>query len=209
MINPFPAQTTAVNWIVSRAVDLEDVDSHCRTTDRHGKHRRQTDAEHRRCACGKSPTQRVFADELHMLCPRQRRTCVRGHRCHRHCIGHSKGSAHRTGHRWCRQAPRRGEPSERGQLQDESGGHGHLVRFGWIGAVRLGPLLDDEAGCRLQDECATDVQQIEGRVGAPGHFLREVLGQDGEAQNRRGPGGGDRPPRADRTAAGHRNTKPA
>ena len=64
---------------------------------------------------------------------------------------------------------------------------GQLVRFGWIGPTRLGPLRDDEARRRLQDECPTDVQQIEGRVGAPGHFLWEVVAEDCEAQNGCGP----------------------
>ena len=163
-------------WNVRQAVDLEDVDSHCRTTDRHGKHRRQTDAEHRRCARGKSPTRDVFADKLHMLCPRQCRNCVRGHRCHRHCVGDSGiGSPHGPSLVPARSS-RHGEPGERGQLQAKAGSHGHLVRFGWIGPVHLGPLLDNEAGCGLQDECATDVQQVEGRVGAPGYFFWEVLG---------------------------------
>jgi hypothetical protein len=67
MINPSPLNDRG-HLDCEPAVDLEDVDSHCRTTDRHGKHRRQTDAEHRRCACGKS-TQRVVADGIQMLCP--------------------------------------------------------------------------------------------------------------------------------------------
>lgn len=46
----------------------------------------------------------------------------------------------------------------------KSGGHGQVVRFGWIGPTRLGLLRDDEARRRLQDE---------GAVGAPGHFFRK------------------------------------
>ena len=173
---------------VSRLIDLEDVDSDRRTTNRHGKRSRETNAEHRRCGRGEPPARGLLADDLRMLRPRQRSSCVRRSRCRRPGVGDGEGSARSSAPSLVPvRAVGRSEPSERDQLQHKCGGHRQLVCFGWIGPACLRPLLDDEAGRRLQEEGATDVQQIEGRVGATGHFFRKVLRSGSRSSERSRP----------------------
>jgi hypothetical protein len=43
----------------------------------------------------------------------------------------------------------------------------------------------------LENEGAADMQEIEGGVGASGHFLGVVVGEGGEAQDGSGTGSGD------------------
>ena len=70
-------------------------------------------------------------------------------------------------------------------LNQEAEQHRRLVRFGRVMAARRGPLLDDKAAGRLQDERTADVQQIERGVGAARCVLRIVL-REVVAQDRRG-----------------------
>jgi hypothetical protein len=73
---------------------------------------------------------------------------------------------------------RRGEPDQRCQLHSKTNSKCGLMRLDGIAAIRLRPLLDDEAGGALKDKGAAHVEEIECRVGAAGGFCRKVACSD-------------------------------
>ena len=94
------------------------------------------------------------------------------------------------------------EPGKGSDLQEKRGAHSRLMSFGWICALRLRPQRYDGAAGGLQHEGATDVEQIEGRIGASRYLLWVVFTKDREAQHRRSTGRRNHDPR-DKEGTGH------
>src|SRR5882757_4292093 len=81
------------------------------------------------------------------------------------------------------------EPDQGHDLQRNIDAECNLVRRCGIVSLVRSPLLQDQADRILQEECATEVEDVECAIGSASELLGKILGYNGVAENSTGADG--------------------